>query len=152
MRHVLSLCVASFILRQGQVLILRRRRTEGTFPGLWEIPGGRVRPGEKLLDACIRETFEETGIRVRRGDPVSIMEYWKQGPHTRIHCVQINFLCRLSARKPTVQLSSEHEDYQWVPWNSYGKGLVSQELRDAWTASAERVRRTSVPARSIPRD
>lgn len=33
--------------------------------GLWELPGGKVHPGESDLDALVRECREELGVQVR---------------------------------------------------------------------------------------
>jgi ADP-ribose pyrophosphatase YjhB (NUDIX family) len=44
----------------GGRLLLVRRCDSGT----WELPGGRVDIGESAVDAAVRETAEETGIRV----------------------------------------------------------------------------------------
>lgn len=138
MKKQAAVYVATFMLWKGQVLILRRRNTEKDFAGLWEIPGGRVQASERLFEACQRETFEETNIRVLSGEAVSVMEFWKDTAHFRVNCVQINFLCplRRRARPPEVVLSSEHDGLQWVPWGSLGKGLVSPELRGSWRAAA----------------
>jgi 8-oxo-dGTP diphosphatase len=50
-------------LRDDAVLLIRR----GTPPrlGEWSLPGGRIEPGEKAVDAALRELREETGIEAR---------------------------------------------------------------------------------------
>jgi 8-oxo-dGTP diphosphatase len=54
--------VGSVIVSNGRVVLIRR----GSSPdyGLWSIPGGLVNKGERLREACARESLEETGIRV----------------------------------------------------------------------------------------
>ncbi|VUC28858.1 unnamed protein product [Clonostachys rosea] len=50
----------------GRVLILRRAAHD-YLPGLWEPPGGSVDPTDQsLLHACVRELWEEAGLRARR--------------------------------------------------------------------------------------
>ncbi len=50
-------------LRGDEVLLIRR----GTPPrlGEWSLPGGRIEPGEKAIDAALRELREETGVVAR---------------------------------------------------------------------------------------
>ena len=42
-------------------IFLMRRSAEVNNPGLWSCPAGRVDPGEKVLDAAMREALEECG-------------------------------------------------------------------------------------------
>lgn len=51
---------AAFVLQDGAVLLTRR-----TDNGNWTMPGGAMDPGESLSTTAVRETLEETGIRVR---------------------------------------------------------------------------------------
>lgn len=43
----------------GEILLIRRSDNDN-----WALPGGAMDPGESLPDCALRETFEETGIRV----------------------------------------------------------------------------------------
>ncbi|KAF2362761.1 NUDIX hydrolase domain [Trinorchestia longiramus] len=50
-----------------RLLITRRAPHMRTFPGVWVPPGGHIEDGETLIDAGIREIFEETGLRLFKG-------------------------------------------------------------------------------------
>ncbi|MCF4099084.1 NUDIX domain-containing protein [Maritalea mediterranea] len=55
---------ARIMLVDGErVLLIRQTYVRG-----WQFPGGGVEPGETALEAGMRETFEETGLRVQ-GSP-----------------------------------------------------------------------------------
>lgn len=54
---------------QGEILLARRAAHQHQ-GNLWEFPGGKVEPGESVVDALARELFEELGIRVDRARPL----------------------------------------------------------------------------------
>ena len=60
--------VGALVVHDGAVLLVRRGRAPSR--GVWAVPGGRVELGETLAEAAEREVHEETGVRVRAGEPV----------------------------------------------------------------------------------
>lgn len=54
---------AAIIVRDGRVLMVRRRISEGEL--MWQFPAGAIEPGEVAQDAAVRETDEETGLTVK---------------------------------------------------------------------------------------
>jgi 8-oxo-dGTP pyrophosphatase MutT (NUDIX family) len=53
-------CSAAIFNEQGSVLLTKRRDN-----GQWCLPSGGVEPGESVAEACEREVFEETSLKVR---------------------------------------------------------------------------------------
>lgn len=52
----------------GHVLLIQRKHAPGR--GLWALPGGFLDVGEHLLQSCLRELAEETGLRL---DPAATL-------------------------------------------------------------------------------
>ena len=50
------------LLRRGNEILLQNRR-KADWRG-YTLPGGHVEPGESIVDACVREMKEETGLDV----------------------------------------------------------------------------------------
>lgn len=54
---------AAIIVRDGRVLMVRRRVKEGEL--MWQFPAGGIEDGEWPEQAAVRETAEETGLTVK---------------------------------------------------------------------------------------
>ena len=53
---------AAIVARDARVLLVQRRVTQGDLS--WQFPAGKIEPGETPEEAAVRETQEETGLRV----------------------------------------------------------------------------------------
>ncbi|WP_167104664.1 NUDIX domain-containing protein [Amycolatopsis granulosa] len=65
----MKVIVGAAIVRDRS-LLAQQRAYPREVAGLWELPGGRVEPGESEVDALRRECREELGVSVAVGDRV----------------------------------------------------------------------------------
>ena len=68
---------------RGRLLVIRRGR--GPYEGHWSIPGGRVEPGEDDATAVVRELAEETGLVVRPGELLGVVELGRPDDAVLVH-------------------------------------------------------------------
>jgi 8-oxo-dGTP diphosphatase len=61
-----QIVVAGALISDGALLVAQRQRPP-ELAGLWELPGGKVTPGEDEADALARELREELGVEVTVG-------------------------------------------------------------------------------------
>jgi len=70
-----QIVVAGAVIAESRVLVAQRRRPPD-LAGRWELPGGKVAPGETEPEALARELAEELGVEVavgeRLGDDVAL--------------------------------------------------------------------------------
>lgn len=67
--------IAVGVIRKNGKLLITRRKLDGLLGGLWEFPGGKLRPDETAPSACIREIKEETGITVRVSSQLTTVQH-----------------------------------------------------------------------------
>lgn len=75
--------------------------------GKWELPGGKVEPGEDPATACVRELAEELGIDVRLGQIVT-----NNGADWQIPVGQMRVW--LAETSETPRPGSDHLALSWV--------------------------------------
>lgn len=90
---------------EGRILLLRRS-PEIYNPGLWNLPGGRIEPGESPRKGAIREASEEAGILAPTACFVKIIVNPDTG--TRYHL----FTAHIPTLVPT--LNWESDAWAWV--------------------------------------
>ena len=101
-------CTAAIFDEQGQIFLTRR-----TDNGQWCLPGGGMEPGESVAEACEREVWEETGLRVRVVRLVGVYSHPDQlvvyPDGNKAHIVALHFEAEIIDGAPA--LSDETTDF-----------------------------------------
>jgi A/G-specific adenine glycosylase len=99
--------VAAAIARNGRYLI-GKRPPHGLLGGLWEFPGGKVKPGETHRKALEREVREELGVRVKVGGLIASVNHAYSHFRVTLHVYQCA-LAGVGAPRPNT-----HTKLKWV--------------------------------------
>lgn len=88
-QRITDVAVAVFIKSDGSFL-LSSRPSGKPYPGYWEFPGGKIEPGESVLQAMTRELMEELNVSIARATPwiTFIMVYTHAT--VRLHCWRVS--------------------------------------------------------------
>ncbi len=105
--------VSCALIHDGKILVVRRSLDDDFLAGYYELPGGKLDPGETEEDAIRREMAEEVGLRVEPVKRYRKFEY-QAGPNSV--GTDLEYLVRLADGEDIekLKLSDEHDDYKWV--------------------------------------
>jgi 8-oxo-dGTP diphosphatase len=103
-REVAREVVGVAILHEGRVLAARRA-SPPVLAGSWELPGGKLEPGESLEVAAVREIHEELACAVEVTDALEGSSPIRDGLALRV------VLARLAGGDP---VPLEHDALRWL--------------------------------------
>lgn len=130
--------VGAVIFHEHRVLLVKR----GSPPllGQWSLPGGAVELGETLRAAAEREAREETGLIVKAGEVLEVLDRIISGKDgaPQYHYVLIDFLCTVEGGE--LCAGSDAADVHWAGECELGKYKLEQPalgvIRKAFERSA----------------
>lgn len=98
--------VGAVVLRDGNILCARRG-PDGSLPGLWEFPGGKIEADESPKEALAREISEELNCIIKVGDQVESTTY----EYDFAIITLTTFYCTLANGEPN---KTEHTELRWL--------------------------------------
>ncbi|MFI9807228.1 (deoxy)nucleoside triphosphate pyrophosphohydrolase [Streptomyces sp. NPDC052301] len=99
--------VGAALLDDGR-LLAARRSAPAELAGRWELPGGKVEPGERPEDALVRELREELGIDAEVAERVP-----GEWPLRAPYVLQV-WTARLLPGSPAPRPLQDHDDLRWL--------------------------------------
>ncbi len=108
-----TIAVSAILLDEdGRVLLVCR----GQPPAMdqWHAPGGKLEPGESVVQACQREILEETGIAgIQVGSLIAVVERRQEG----FHYVILDFLAKIPGGiMPDPVAGDDVTDAKWISY------------------------------------
>jgi 8-oxo-dGTP diphosphatase len=128
--------VGGAVLHEGR-LLAARRSAPPALAGRWELPGGKLEPGETEREALVRELREELGIEA---EPVErVPGEWP----LRADLVLRVWAVRLLSGVP--EPLEDHDELRWLaPDEMYGVDWLDQDRPAvAWAVRALRAQATA---------
>lgn len=124
--------VGTVTIKNGRILLVKRAFDPGA--GKWSIPGGLVEVGEKLSEAAVRETEEETGIKVDVLELINVFDMIDRDDsgRSRYHYVLVDFLS-----KPTGGKERLCEEVTEIKWATFEEAKALDLTRTARKALEE---------------
>lgn len=100
--------VAIALLKKSNKIFIQKRPKKGLMGGLWEFPGGKLKPGETPKVALKREIQEELGI------PLKNIQKFDQIKHAYTR-YRVNLHAYTATPKTTKITTKAHAENQWIP-------------------------------------
>jgi len=97
--------VKGVVERGGRFVLLKNERDE------WELPGGKLEPGETIEDCLVREIEEELNVSTRVGRPLNNWVYFVNGVHVLI----VTYALHVRDDNAEMQVSHEHKELRSFP-------------------------------------
>lgn len=134
MEPKIFVAIKAFIIYQGKILIIREASSyqDGTNFGNYDVPGGRVKPGQRFDESLLREIKEETGMETKIGRPFFVNEWRPIVKDEPWQIIGTFFEC--FAETGNVKLSEDHDDFQWIDPADYKKYKLIKNQYPAFEA------------------
>lgn len=130
--------VLAVVEYEGRVLLVQEANPR--LRAKWNLPGGRVEPGESLLDALVREVREEAGIEVTPTDLI----YVDQAPFGANDPGRLRFAFRATPQTHSLKATPDEHSLR-AAWFEVSE-LASLPLRNAAVSHLATLAAGSPPA------
>ncbi len=128
--------VGVVVWKDGRVLLIRRGKPP--MDGRWSLPGGRQELGETTRETAVREVAEETGIEIRLGPLLDVVDTIRRDDDGRIilQYALVDFEADWTAGEPVA--GDDARDVTWADPGALDRYDLWAETRRIIALSADR--------------
>jgi 8-oxo-dGTP diphosphatase len=126
--------VGGVIIHEGRALIVQRGKPPSR--GEWTVPGGMLEVGETLRSGVEREVLEETGLVVKAGEVLDVIDsiHHDSEGRAQYHYVLVDFLCTWISGE--LRAASDVAQARWITREELGSmaliGFTAQVIKKAF--------------------
>ncbi len=123
--YLIVYSLGAFILDfKNRILLVKKSAKEAIDPGMWVIPGGKVKTNEHIIDAMKREVKEEVGLLIKNyewigEDVFKVDDKYFHAAH---------FLCRVHSTK-NIKLEKNLLEYRWITKKEINKYKIPRNIQ-----------------------
>jgi 8-oxo-dGTP diphosphatase len=123
MENIPKVGIGTLIVKNGKVLFGKRKNAHGE--GSWCFPGGHLEFNESWEECAIRETFEETGLKIKNIRFVTATNDFF--PAEKKHYVTIFMKADFDAGELQIMEPEKCEQWSWFDWNNPPQPLFTPQ-------------------------
>ena len=122
MKHKPFCMVVRAFISDGNDNFLLIQRSD--YEQYWEVPGGKVDPGETFDRTLIREVREETSLSVVLDGVAGVSEF--ETPEARFVVLFMN----AHSDSSNIKISAEHKNFAWLPLSEFHSKKLTHSLQN----------------------
>jgi len=128
-REKIKACVGVMIFKDGKVLMGERKGSHGS--GEYSFPGGHLEFGESFEECVKRETFEETGVKIKNIKFQCLSNIYK---HSGRQDVLVSFIADWESGEDKIMEPEKCNSLNWYDLNNLPSPLFypSEVLIDSY--------------------
>jgi 8-oxo-dGTP diphosphatase len=111
-RFTLRVAVYLFLIKDDKILLSRRYKT-GWMDGRYSLVAGHVDEGETISEAMIRETFEETKVKINKEDLIPATVIHRKS--SDMEYIDFFFVSEKWEGEPTIGEPEKCDQLKWFP-------------------------------------
>ena len=131
-----------FVRQPDQTFLLLKRSTSDRYnAGKWECPGGKLEPGENVIESLRQKVWKETSLLLRLSLPLICTGGSAVNGGSVINSTYIVlFGIGYNIKSGPVGLSAEHDQYAWLNYSQMLDHDLATETRQAAIFLCDRLR------------